>query len=243
MKSSFGQRFLVVYAGVLTAVFAVTVLSGFSKPDAAHFDELTVHRINVVEPDGTLRMVISDKANFPGLIVKGKEYPHDRSSAGMLFFNDEGTENGGLIFHGYRDKDGKVDWWGHLSFDQYMQDQVLTLDAGESNGERVAGLKLVDRPDYPISEWFDLMARIRDLPEAQQKAAKDRFRASHPEPQQRLMMARLPDGSVALGLNDPEGRARIMLKVGEDGTPSIQMLDANGKVVGRMQPVAATSAD
>ena len=39
-------------------------------------------------------MVLSDKAQFPGLIVKGKEYPHpDRKTAGMLFFNAEGTEN------------------------------------------------------------------------------------------------------------------------------------------------------
>ena len=63
-----GQRFLTVYSGVLTLVFAVTVLGGFAsgkKPDVV--DELNVHRINVVEPDGTLRMVISNKATLPGV--------------------------------------------------------------------------------------------------------------------------------------------------------------------------------
>ena len=50
-------------------------------------------------------MVISNKADFPGIIIKGKETPHpDRKTAGMLFFNDEGTENGGLIFGGSKDK-------------------------------------------------------------------------------------------------------------------------------------------
>jgi hypothetical protein len=31
-----------------------------------HFDEITAGRINIVEPDGAKRMVISNKAQFPG---------------------------------------------------------------------------------------------------------------------------------------------------------------------------------
>lgn len=97
MKLPSGQRLLVIYSGLLTLVFAGTVLTGAtSSTRRASFDEITVHRINLVEPDGTLRMVISDKARFPGAIFHGKEYRHPRSAAGMLFFNDEGTEDGGL---------------------------------------------------------------------------------------------------------------------------------------------------
>ena len=94
------QQFFMIYSGVLTVVFAVTVLTGF-RPAAApqKFEQINVERINLVEPDGTLRLVISNKALAPGIIIKGKEHPHpDRKSAGMIFFNDEGTENGGLIF-------------------------------------------------------------------------------------------------------------------------------------------------
>lgn len=61
------------------------------------FDEINVHRINVLEPNGTLRMVISDHAKLPGIIVRGKEQPFSRPQAGMIFYNDEGSENGGLI--------------------------------------------------------------------------------------------------------------------------------------------------
>ena len=102
-------RFLAIYSGVLTIAFAVVVLAGFAESRQKQtFDEIDVHRINVVEPDGTLRLVISNKADFPGIIIKGKETPHpDRATAGMLFFNDEGTENGGLIFGGSKDKEGK----------------------------------------------------------------------------------------------------------------------------------------
>lgn len=95
-----------VYATVLTIAFGGLLLMGArSAPGNAEFDTISVHRINVIEPDGTLRMVISDHARFPGLIVHGKEYAHARPQAGMLFFNDEGTEQGGLVFAGGRDKE------------------------------------------------------------------------------------------------------------------------------------------
>jgi hypothetical protein len=65
------------------------------------FDEIDVQRINIREPDGTLRMVISNTDAAPGVLVKGKEYPHPtRATAGIFFMNAEGTENGALIFDG-----------------------------------------------------------------------------------------------------------------------------------------------
>lgn len=53
----------------------------------------------MVEPDGTPRMIISDRASFPGMIVQGKEKPYKRPFAGMLFYNDEGTETGKEGWH------------------------------------------------------------------------------------------------------------------------------------------------
>jgi hypothetical protein len=47
------RRFLAVYSGLLTLVFAVTVLAGFTRwSENASFDQITVRRINVVKPDG-----------------------------------------------------------------------------------------------------------------------------------------------------------------------------------------------
>jgi len=67
-----------------------------------------VQRVNVVEPDGTLRMIISNHAKLPGIIVRGKEERFDRPQAGLLFYNDVGSENGGLIFGGRRNAKGEV---------------------------------------------------------------------------------------------------------------------------------------
>jgi hypothetical protein len=119
MTARSDTRWVVLYAGVVTAVLALTAVTRGS-PGSQEFDEITVHRINVVEPDGTLRMVIANHAKLPGVIVRGKEGAPDRPYAGMLFYNDEGTENGGLIFAGRREVNGRiVDSGVSLSFDKY----------------------------------------------------------------------------------------------------------------------------
>ena len=238
MKFLSSRRFLAVYSGVLTIVFCVTVLCGFTGAQAKRqsFDEIDVHRINVREPDGTLRMVISNMQSFPGAIVKGKEYPHqDRKTAGMLFYDNEGTEDGGLIFGGFKDAQGKVtDANVHLSFDQYMQDQVLTLDGGEENGEKYSTIAMNDQPDYPITETIEAMSRIDKLPKAEQGAAWKSFFATHGSSHQRVRLGRLEDKSAALVLKDVEGKSRIVMKVAADGTPSLQFLDADGRVVSEL---------
>ncbi|MGA2747117.1 MAG: hypothetical protein ABSE44_20655, partial [Candidatus Sulfotelmatobacter sp.] len=137
-----GQRLLLIYAAFLTCVLSVMLLSGAAAPKANDFDEITVHRINVIEPDGTLRMVISDHAKLPGVIVRGHEKPPvDRPQAGMLFYNDEGSENGGLIFGGRRNSKGEVvDSGGSLSFDQYGANQVVQLAGVDDKEDRFAGI-------------------------------------------------------------------------------------------------------
>ncbi len=228
-------RFLAIYSGVLTIAFAVVVLTGFAQSSHKQtFDEIDVHRINIVEQDGTLRMVISNKAAFPGIIIKGKETPHpDRSTAGMLFFNDEGTENGGLIFGGSKDKQGKVTSYGHLSFDQYEQDQVFSIDTGEEAGKRTSELRMIDEPDHPIKQDIDMAARIAVLPKGQQEAAWKKYRTT-PHAETRITLERADDKSVALRLKDVDGRDRIAIRVQPDGTPVLQFLDEKGKVTSQL---------
>lgn len=233
-----GQRFLTIYAGVLTAVFAATVLSGFvMAPRKLSLDELDVQRINVREPDGTLRLVISDAANAPGIFIKGKEYPHpDRKAAGMIFYNDEGTENGGLIFGGEKDKDGTRESHGHLSFDAYEQDQTMALDSHQEKDGRYTKLQFNDYPDYSILEEIQLMDAVRQLPEDQRQARIKAFYDEHGSATRRMVLARNTDGSVQLAMNDLQGHPRIVMKVDKDGAPSLQMLDSNGKVTDEMVP-------
>src|SRR5882762_8854560 len=78
-----GQKVLMLYSSVLTVGVGVMLFAAAEKSKATSFDEITVHRINVVEPDGTLRMVISNHAELPGIIVRGKERQFERPQAGL----------------------------------------------------------------------------------------------------------------------------------------------------------------
>jgi hypothetical protein len=230
------QRFLTIYSGVLTVAFVVTVLWGFSgAAKRQSFDEIDVHRINVREPDGTLRMVISNMRSFPGAIIQGKEYAHERKSAGMLFYDNEGTEDGGLIFDAFKDASGRLTEASvHMSFDQYMQDQVLTLDGGEENGERFSTIAMNDQPGYPITETIEAKNRIDKLPKTEQDAAWKSFFVAHGSAHQRVKLGRMEDRSAALVLKDLNGKSRIVMRVDADGTPSLEFLDGGGRVLSRL---------
>ncbi|HXD37254.1 MAG TPA: hypothetical protein VN624_11400 [Rhodanobacter sp.] len=241
MQAQFGQRFLVVYSGVLTAVFAVSMLSGFvAAPKKTSLQELDVQRINLVEPDGTLRMVISDKARFPGLIVEGKEYPHPRPQAGMLFFNDEGTENGGLVFSGHKDKDGKiVDSGGSLTFDKYNQDQLVQLMGVHDSSGHQAGLIVSDRPDRPVLQDLQEFPKIEAMPAAERKRLMQERSKSAYYGATRITVARGDDGVAKISLRDGQGHARIVMGVAADGASSLKFLDADGKVLNELTPSSA----
>jgi hypothetical protein len=230
-------QFLAVYSGLLTVTFVTTTLCGFSARRPTTFDTLTVQRLNVVEPDGTLRLVISNKALFPGLILHRRERPHPhRKTAGVLFFNDEGTENGGLLFGGEKGTDGQATSYGHLSFDAYDQDQVFTIDAPQDGSQRQSGLAVNDSPNYSTSELLDEMDRVKSWPTPEQQAEMRKFFASHDRAHSRLYLGRRADRSVGLSLKDVQGHDRLVLQVGADGSSFLRFLDQNGKVLNEWPP-------
>jgi len=164
MKRLFSSRYsLGIYSGCLTVVVLIVAISGFAEVHRAKtFDEITVHHINIVEPDGTLRLVLTNSGSAPGLYIKNKEYPHpDRKSAGLLFFDDEGTEDGGLVYGLSKDRSGRaVGNNVHLNFDQYMQDQIFTVDAGRDGRQTYSELTMQDRGDYSILDAINAGSSI-----------------------------------------------------------------------------------
>ncbi|MGY0558438.1 MULTISPECIES: hypothetical protein [unclassified Lysobacter] len=234
--SNASQKYLAIYSGVLTVAFGAIVLSGATSIRSEKFDVIDVQRINVREPDGTLRMTISNMDRFPGLFIDGKQYPHEREVAGMLFFNDEGTENGGLVFAGSKDADGEVSHGVHLSMDQYEQDQVVTLNNIESGGRRRSGLTVSDRPDRPLLQDIKARAMLDAMPEAEREALMNERRADNYYGANRLFAGRNGDQESVLNLMDASGNTRLRLKVAPNGGASIEFLDAEGKVTGSVTP-------
>jgi hypothetical protein len=234
-----GQKLLAVYSVILTILFSVTVFTAWAKSDARRqsFDEIDVHRINVRESDGTLRMVLSNTDKFPGAIVKGKEYPHPRDTAGVLFFDNEGTEDGGLIFGGKKNAgDANPESYVHMSFDQYMQDQVLVLEEGQEQGHSYSRVDINDVGDWPITEAIRAEQKIQSLPESQRKAAWEQFEQTHPGIVNRIRISRSEDKSSLVEMKDSKGKTRIAIRVTADGRSSLQFLDADGRITNSYPP-------
>lgn len=226
----FPKTYLGVYATVLTAAFAVLVLAGAKSTANAKFDTIDVHRINVREPDGTLRMVISDRTAFPGLIIHGKEYPHERPRAGMLFFNDEGTEQGGLIFSGKKSRDGKVSSGLSLTFDRYEQDQQLQLIGLDEDGRHFAGMQVNDVPDRPVLRDIQERKKLAAMPEDARKALMKRRQSENYYGARRYYAGKSASDNSVVMLSDAKGEPRLRLMVTPEGRASIEFLDAKGKI-------------
>ena len=83
--------------GSTTLIVLMAITAFVRQPQKQKFGEIDVERINIVEPDGKLRLVISNRPRSIGPIYKGKPFGYAGGTRpGIIFFNDEGTENGGL---------------------------------------------------------------------------------------------------------------------------------------------------
>lgn len=233
------------YVMLSTLALGVVALSAFRKASApAKFDEIDVERINVREPDGKLRLVISDRARSPGPIARGKPFGYPGGTRpGLIFFNDEETENGGLVFEG-RTEDGRHSAGAQLSFDQYDQDQVVYLTYQDQNGKRVMGLNVADRADIPITEQVAAMDSVNRMPDGPAKtAARQRLFGAHdgvPVFAPRVFVGRDQSRTAVLRLSDPMGRPRLRMSVDSTGAARIEFLDAQGRVVQQIPPAGDT---
>jgi hypothetical protein len=220
-----------------TAIVALRAPGPLASPGAppSKLGELTVERLNVVEPDGTPRMIISSRARFPGMFVRGTHLPRPdrRNSAGILFVNDEGTENGGLIQGGKLDENGKVAAGLSLTFDRFRQDQMLQLLLDEGDDGANAGVIINDQPSHKlfgIDEMIRLDEETRGLAPAERDAAVKRHKALGHLGHRRAYFG-TRQGSAKLVLNDSQGRPRLALGVSPSGEPSIELLDETGRPV------------
>jgi len=233
-------RLLKAYALFTTAALCILALAAF-RQQKQRFGEIDVERINIVEPDGKLRMVISNRPRSIGPIYKGQPFGYPGGGRpGIIFFNDEGTENGGLTFTGRRREDGRYQATSGFSFDQFNQDQVLYFQYNDDNGTRRMGFTIADRADRDILELVkerdSIQAAHPDT--ASRNPALRRWAEQRPGGRplfaQRVYVGRDPARSAVVNLSDPEGRPRIRMMVDSMGRPSLEFLDAAGVVTTRI---------
>jgi hypothetical protein len=222
-------RFLKIYAVVATLAGAVFFLSAFAAQNKNQkFTEIDVERINIVEKDGKLRMVISNKERQHPGIIDGKTLPREEGRpAGMLFFNEKGDEMGGLTFGG-NTGEGQ---YGSLTFDRFRGDQTIQFSHSETaKGNYFSGIQMNDQ-NLPLPDIMARLDAIKKLPtKAEQDAAMQKIQESGELGAARLFIGRSRDKASYIGLNDATGRTRIRISVAANGNPKLEFLDEDGKV-------------
>lgn len=228
-------RFLRAYALTSSLILVVLCTAAFRQTTTIQkFDEITVGRMNVVDADGKLRLVISNKdRQHPGM-MDGKMIDRPRPVAGLLFFNEEGDEVGGLTLTG-REVNGERRANAGIMFDQFKQDQTIGITYSEGGGRRSAGLLVWDRPDTKLSELVEKLNAARKIEDpAEQKKAIAAISAAAPPAPRRLFVGKTPDKAAMISLSDGAGKPRLNLTVDAAGNPRIEFLDEQGKVVARL---------
>ena len=201
---------------------------------------VTAKRVDVVGPDGRPILALAHRTAIPGPSMNGRSYPADVIDSrtllsGMIFFNDQGDEVGGLVYNGIT---GGRD----------------TLRSGTSrliNGSRTrswpSSTTTTDVLDVPAStsgtarriasmdQELDLLQRIRQT----EGEERDSLISIHSGAQadgdygvQRLFVGS-QDETAQLELRDTAGRMRARLRVDAEGDARLEFLDESGAVLAR----------
>jgi len=225
-----------LYVGAATTFGVLGIVAFTHANQKQRFQEIDVERINVIASNGKPRLVISNAERAPDVIINGKTYHRSGANeAGMIFYNEEGSENGGMGFSGHS-RNGHVTADAGFMFDQYGQDQTVGLTYDEQDGRRSAGLRVWDRSDQPINVLADMVEPIKRMPDGPEKtrriaAVRDSAAKLGLGGAQRVFVGKQPNKVATVLLADAQSRPRLRLVVDSAGTARIEFLDDAGKVV------------
>ncbi|MDB4917465.1 MAG: hypothetical protein JWM95_5109 [Gemmatimonadetes bacterium] len=223
------------------ALGGLLVLSSLGWRGRGAVPELDVERINVRRPDGKLALVISSTEKSPGNLVRGMQRAGGDRGNGIIFYDEDGNEAGGLIYGGTMKVVGRdtiIRASGQLSVDRYESDQVAALRYIEDPREGwVAGLQVSHYPLHNVAEWVAARDSIDHLPEGQQAAALQALRRRFYN-QGKWEIPRVFVGergqTAALQMRDMKGRERIRMIVDSLGGARIEFVDTLGKTMARL---------
>jgi hypothetical protein len=169
-----------------------------------------------VEADGTVKLSLFNKKHLPPAVMDGSKLTRQGGGeAGLMFYNEEGEECGGLIYGGARGNNG-----ASLTFDKYKQDQVVQLVHEQDKG--LKGMIVSDRPNHSLAETLDKTQDIRKKigDSVAQRKALEQLAADGFFGRQRLLVGQTGK-TTGLFIYDTNGHKRLEMMVNEKNEPVI----------------------
>ena len=234
--------FLRAFAVATVAGLVFISTTAFKKFGNQKFGEIDVERINIVEKDGTVKMIITNIDRFPNGTAKINDRPtnEDRKKrSGMLFFNEDGIECGGFIYDGRKTEKGHSAGLS-LTYDQYDGDQVLQLitEDYKEGDKRFVGssLRFNDRPSKESQlRNAEIMKELDELRKKDPKASREKYKeyeaAGLIGEVPRMMLGKSRSESNGLFLFDNKGMPRAMFHVDKQNNAKLDFFDEKGNII------------
>jgi hypothetical protein len=234
--------FLRAFAVATVAGLVFISTTAFKKFGNQKFGEIDVERINIVEKDGTVKMIITNVDRFPNGTAKINDRPTNenrKKRSGMLFFNEDGIECGGFIYDGRKTEKGHSAGLS-LTYDQYDGDQVLQLitEDYKEGDKRFVGssLRFNDRPSKESQlRNAEIMKELDELRKKDPNASREKYKeyeaAGLIGEVPRMMLGKSRSESNGLFLFDNKGMPRAMFHVDKQNNAKLDFFDEKGNII------------
>jgi hypothetical protein len=235
-------RFLQATVAVLFVITIALCINLRYPLIAQRIGVLEAEKINIREKDGTLKAVLSNSAGFTAM---GGERAKQRGGvpfSGLLFYNQQGEEEGGLVYSGKAIPGGQ-DADVTLTFDQYRQDQNIYLHHKEHKDAHARsiddGLTIISRPDRAeVKEEYGIYAELEKLSGEQRDALQLKSLQEGKISTRRLFIGDrrgVKDGvaydDAGVFIKNRWGRDAMKLYVDYDNKPHLEVYDQLGQSI------------
>jgi len=225
------------FAVSTAAIMSVLLLFAFKTNENQKFGTIDVERINIVEADGTVKMIITNVEQFPNgeTIINDKPINKNRKKrSGMLYFNEDGLECGGLIYDGAKNENGHSSGLS-LTYDRYDGDQLmqlLTTDEARGDERRVSSaLMFSDRTaNLGRKETYKISAELDNIKDKKLRRQKRKEYADQVGGTPRILLGKTSSQNNGLFLFGDNGKPKAMFYVDKDNNVKLEVYDDQGKV-------------
>ncbi len=228
-------NFLMAYAFISTLLILFFALTGFNKNNGVEkMEELMVKKITIVGEDNSPRMVLSNEDRQHSGRMNGKDWEKRQRPAGIIFFNNEGDECGGLVYQ-VKEKDGKIISGMSFTMDNYKDDQVLQIlnDEYYANGKAYIE-RGISINQYPLGTNIDVRNKkldsLKTIKDDKERKQKINELMKQEGAVNRLFIGKTKGNSSGLFLSGPDGQPKMMIYVDEKGNPKIQTFNDKGEI-------------
>ncbi|MGN6212523.1 hypothetical protein [Parafilimonas sp.] len=177
-------------------------------------------------------MVLSNETRQHSGRINGRDIPKRERPPGIIFFDNNGNECGGLVYNESREG-YKVNMMMSFIMDNYRNGQVVQMIDDETyNGNQAAVRRGLAINEFPVGAdmgvLIDKMNNINKMKDTAERNKQLQVLFKSAGSKRRLFLGRTRENQSGVFLYDNAGRPRFEIYVDSSGSPQMMLLDSLG---------------